>query len=248
MSARRKPVRPAGSPSRSIVAIVVAGGAGSRLASRTPKPYVRLGAYPLLVHALRVLERVAAIDRIILVAEKSQIARARRAVQRYGITKTTDVVAGGATRTESVRHGLAACGPQTGWVVIHDAARPFITVAQVNDCLNVALKTGAAVCAIPCASTIKSVGADRRVTATLNRQELWEIQTPQIFRVELLRQAYARLARGAAAWYDDASLVEQLPYPVSVVAASSRNIKITTREDLVLARLLITRLRRKPRQ
>jgi 2-C-methyl-D-erythritol 4-phosphate cytidylyltransferase len=144
-----------------------------------------------------------------------------------------EVVDGGAERADSVEAGLARVKPESDFVCIHDAARPCLCDGWIDKIFAAAEKTGAAIFAIPVQGTLKRVGPNQHIEETLAREHLWEAQTPQVFRRELIREAYAR--RGNFAATDDAQLVERLGRPVTVVPGSPVNMKITTREDLRLA-------------
>jgi 2-C-methyl-D-erythritol 4-phosphate cytidylyltransferase len=144
-----------------------------------------------------------------------------------------DVVEGGQERSDSVEKALARVKPDIEYVCIHDAARPCIADEWITNVFDAATKSGAAILAIPVAGTLKRVRGDHTIEATVPRDGLWEAQTPQVFRRELLLKAYA--ARGSKPSTDDAELVERLGEKVTVVTGSSVNLKITTREDLRLA-------------
>jgi 2-C-methyl-D-erythritol 4-phosphate cytidylyltransferase len=144
-----------------------------------------------------------------------------------------DVVQGGAERADSVQNALARVKPDVDFICVHDAARPCITDAWVDKVFEAAQRTGAAIFAIPVAGTLKRVGADSTIQETVSRTGLWEAQTPQVFRRELLLEAYAKRSDFQAT--DEAQLVERLGKKVAVVPGSSINLKITTKEDLRLA-------------
>jgi 2-C-methyl-D-erythritol 4-phosphate cytidylyltransferase len=144
-----------------------------------------------------------------------------------------DVVEGGAERADSVANALARVKAKVDFVAVHDAARPCFANEWIDKLFAAAEQTGAVIPAIPVRSTLKRVGPDRVIQATVSRDQLWEAQTPQVFRRQLLLDAYAR--RGPEPATDDAQLVEQLGHPVTVVEGSPINLKITTREDLRLA-------------
>ncbi|MCM8812501.1 MAG: 2-C-methyl-D-erythritol 4-phosphate cytidylyltransferase [Candidatus Omnitrophica bacterium] len=222
----------------SLTVIIPAAGSGSRLGFRTPKPYVRLCGKPLLYYALAVFQVSAVVKQIIIAAEPQQVRRAAALVERFGFSKVRRVVAGGRTRTESVRHAFAYAG-DSEYVAVHDAARPFVTEAIIRRGMAAARQCGAAICAIPCASTIKAVDARQCVAQTLDRRRLWQIQTPQIFLTELLSRAYAALDQRQQDFFDDAAVVERLPHPVRVFAGTVTNIKITVPEDLAIARAFV---------
>jgi 2-C-methyl-D-erythritol 4-phosphate cytidylyltransferase len=144
-----------------------------------------------------------------------------------------DVINGGAERSDSVAAALARVRPEAEFVCVHDAARPCLSEAWIDEVFRAAEKTGAAILAVPVSSTLKRVGVDRKIQETVSRDGLWEAQTPQVFRRELLLEAHARREGFAAT--DDAQLVERIGQVVSVVPGSLINIKITTKEDLRLA-------------
>lgn len=221
--------------SNSVVAVVPAAGQGARMGSHTPKQYLTLGEVPILVYCLKVLQHVAEIDSIILSVPESDRDFCRQdIVLAHHLTKVSQVVAGGRRRQDSVRHGVAGFTTSTGIVLVHDGVRPFIDERMVRDVIHAAKQTGAAVAAMPLHDTVKRVGADHLIRETLNREELWQIQTPQAFRYDWLVEGH-RLAQEQG-WEvtDDAAIIEKLGYPVSVVEGSCFNIKITRPEDLVL--------------
>lgn len=144
-----------------------------------------------------------------------------------------EVVAGGRERADSIEKALARVRPEIDFVAVHDAVRPCLADVWIDNVFQAAEKTGAAILALPVAATLKRVGANRQIAETVDRENLWEAQTPQAFRRELLMEAYAK--RGGFIATDDAQLVERLGKPVAVVRGSPINLKITTQEDLRLA-------------
>ena len=154
------------------------------------------------------------------------------------------VVLGGATRAQSVLNGLNEVRADIPFVAIHDAARPCISEVWVDAVFAKAKSTGAAILATPCNATLKRVGADQVIEATVPRERLWLAQTPQVFRIELLRTAYAKHPNPAQAT-DDASIVEAHGHPVHIVEGSPLNIKVTTKADLKFAELALKSLPKK---
>lgn len=144
-----------------------------------------------------------------------------------------EVVSGGAERSDSVANALSRVKPDVDFVVVHDAARPCLANEWIDSVVGAAQKTGAAILAIPVAGTLKRVGPNQLIQETVSRKDLWEAQTPQVFRRDLLLQAYAQPDISSAT--DDAELVQRLGHPVTVVPGSPINFKITTRDDLRLA-------------
>jgi 2-C-methyl-D-erythritol 4-phosphate cytidylyltransferase len=222
-----------------IAVIIPAAGTGQRLGYKTGKPYIKLNNKALLSYCLDVFEKTPAITEIIIVAEKDQLQRAKNLVKRYGLAKVKAIVCGGKTRSESVRNALEALDKNTDYVLIHDAARPFVNRKLIENCIQAVIKYKAIICAVPCAATIKSADKNLNVSATLDRNNLWQVQTPQAFSYQLIVRAYEKTKGKNIEFFDDASLVEKIPYKVKIIPGFNNNIKITTKEDLNLAKAII---------
>ncbi len=219
----------------SVAALVLAAGRGERLGRGTPKAFVPLAGRPLLLHALAAMAAVPAIERVVPVIARADLERWERlAPELAAIPKLAAPAFGGAERQDSVRAGLAALGPETRWVAVHDAARPFVRPAAVGRVLEAARAGGAAILAVPVSDTIKRVRAGR-VVETPPRPECWAAQTPQVFRVELLREALAKASAEGRTGTDDAQLVEWLGVAVAVALGDPDNWKLTLPEDLAAA-------------
>ncbi|MCK9432932.1 MAG: 2-C-methyl-D-erythritol 4-phosphate cytidylyltransferase [Candidatus Omnitrophica bacterium] len=221
-------------------AIVVAAGKGRRLKLGVSKPLVRIGKFPVLYYSLDVLDRHPDVGAIVVVANKENRRQVALLVEKYSFRKVKEVVLGGKHRQDSVYRGLQASSG-SDWVLIHDAARPFIDRGMVGAVVRAAKKSGAAITAVKPKATIKVSGRDNIVRETLKRDELWEVQTPQVFRRAALEEAYLKHGNGRVT--DDASLAEKLGLKVKVVPGSYDNIKITTGEDLLLAALIVKRVK-----
>jgi 2-C-methyl-D-erythritol 4-phosphate cytidylyltransferase len=218
-----------------VAALVLAAGRGERLGLRMPKAFVPLAGRPLLLHALAAMAAVPAIERVVPVIARADLERWERlASELAGIPKLAPPVFGGAERQDSVRAGLGALCPETQWVAVHDAARPFVRPLAVARVLEAARASGAAILAVPVSDTIKRVRAGR-VVETPPRAECWAAQTPQVFRVELLREALAKASAEGRTATDDAQLVEWLGVAVAVVEGDPDNCKLTRPEDLAAA-------------
>ncbi len=215
---------------RDIAVLIPAGGIGARLGRRTPKQFLRVGREAILAATVGHFRRHPRVAAIIVAAPGAHLARARRLLGA-GVT----VVAGGATRQESVRLALEAAPPGVRVALVHDAVRPFITRALVDAVLAAARADGAAICALPVAETVKRV-RDGVVETTIERAGLWTVQTPQAFHAEVLREAHDKARRDGVAGTDDAMLVERLGHRVRVVLGLAGNVKITTPDDLRRAR------------
>jgi 2-C-methyl-D-erythritol 4-phosphate cytidylyltransferase len=220
---------------RDVAVLIPAGGVGTRLGRRTPKQFLSVGGEAILAATVRHFRRHPRLVAIVVAAPAEHTARARRLLGP-GVT----VVAGGATRQESVRLALDAAPHGARIVLVHDAVRPFITRALVDAVLAAARADGAAICALPVAETVKRV-RDGIVEATVDRTGLWTVQTPQAFRAEILREAHDKARRDGVAGTDDAMLVERLGHRVRVVPGLAGNVKITTPDDLRRARGARTR-------
>jgi 2-C-methyl-D-erythritol 4-phosphate cytidylyltransferase len=180
------------------------------------------------------------VAEVILVVPKEDRARAlAEVIERYGVKKVLKVVAGGATRQESVSNGLQEAGADVEIVVIHDSVRPFVTEDLIERSIEMARKVGGAVVAIPMKDTPKQVGPDGLILRTLDRTGLWHAQTPQTFRRAILLEAYRVALADHIHATDDAALVERLGQPVGIVPGSWENIKITTPEDMMIAEAIL---------
>ncbi|MEO8605781.1 MAG: 2-C-methyl-D-erythritol 4-phosphate cytidylyltransferase [bacterium] len=212
------------------VAIVVAGGPGTRLGAKGPKGFVSLGGQPLVVHAVRAMLASPAVDRAVVVVPAGLVVRGRALLEPFNEpARPFIVVAGGAERQDSVRNGLAAAG-DADLIAIHDAARPFVSRAAIEAAIDAAERHGAAIVATPATDTVKRVHPEGWIEATPPREQLWLAQTPQVFRADVLRDAHTR-AQGNGAT-DDAALVEAMGQRVYVVRGNPENRKITTPDDL----------------
>ena len=211
-------------------AVIVAAGRSQRMGG-VDKVLALLGGKPLLVRVIDAFQMCGSVDQIILVASEQNLGKVRGLIIKQGWSKKTEICFGGERRQDSVLAGLGRLD-QCDWVVIHDGARPLVTVDLINHGLEEAKETGAAAAAVPVTDTIKVAGADRLVQQTPSRDDLWAVQTPQVFRFDIIAEAYGR-AKGEVT--DDATLVERSGYKVKLYMGSYDNIKITTPDDLVVA-------------
>lgn len=218
-------------------AIVLAAGKGARLNAAVPKPLVRIGRKSAIVYSLNSLNKHPDIDEIIVVLSLANHDRIIKVVKRYAFKKIKAFVLGGLRRQDSVYSGLKAVSKNSDWVLIHDSARPFIDRESITKVILAAKKYQAAILAVRPKATIKFSRKGSIVSETLNRDKLWEAQTPQVFKKNLLLKAYKKYCRGDVT--DDASLVEKMGKKVKVVEGDYGNIKITTAEDLLVAGLII---------
>ena len=220
--------------------LVPAAGAGRRIGASINKQYLELGDRPILAHTLArlaALPEVATI-RVIVPAAECDYCR-EEVIGRYALAKIAGVVAGGAERQDSVRHGLEACtAAADDLILIHDGVRPFFPREAITELLAVTARDGAAILAIPAQDTVKEVEAGK-VVRTLERGRLWQVQTPQAFCFAIIHAAHQQALAAGFTGTDDASLVEWCGGPVGIVAGTPYNFKITTPADLALARALL---------
>ncbi|MDD5126880.1 MAG: 2-C-methyl-D-erythritol 4-phosphate cytidylyltransferase [Dehalococcoidales bacterium] len=216
-----------------VTAIIVAAGESRRM-SGVDKMFATLGGKPLLARTISVFQESPMVDRIILVVHQKKLARCRRLVADEGFSKVAEVCPGGKRRQDSVAEGLKRAG-DCEWVIIHDGARPLVTEKLIADGLQAARATGAAIAAVPVKDTIKEAAKDSTVIRTLNRKDLWAVQTPQVFRCDLIARAYRQTDGDVT---DDAALVEKLGGKVILYTGSYANIKVTTPDDLIVAEAL----------
>ena len=195
------------------------------------KILVPLEGRPALARVLDVFQKCRQVDQIILVMSSRNLEQARRLVAEESWSKVTDLCLGGKERQDSVAEGLKRL-KLCEWVVIHDGARPLVTVELIERGLEAAKETGAAAAAVPVTDTIKVVGEDAIVRQTLRRQNLRAIQTPQVFRADVIKNTYRHTFGDVT---DDASLVEKAGYKVKLYMGSYDNIKITTPDDVAVA-------------
>jgi len=214
-------------------AIIVAAGDSQRMAG-VDKMFAPIAGRPVLARVIDTFQACKSIDLIIVVMGSKNIEECRRLVALEGWPKLTDICLGGKQRQDSVAEGLKRL-KYGEWVVIHDGARPLVTIDLIEKGLEAAKETGAAVAAVPVTDTIKVAGLGDIVRQTLPRQNLRAVQTPQVFRIDVIQNTYRHVFGDVT---DDASLVEKAGYKVKLYAGSYDNIKITTPADLATVEAL----------
>jgi 2-C-methyl-D-erythritol 4-phosphate cytidylyltransferase len=217
-----------------VAALIPAAGRGVRMGGAVTKPFLRLGDREILTRTLEVFENCTLIEEIWLIVGAEHCTWCQQAiVERYGFQKVRGVVVGGATRQESVWRGLLRVQPPIEIVVVHDGVRPLVTETLVAATVHSAMCNGAAIAAVPLKDTLKRVSASGEVEATVSREHLWRIQTPQVFRRHLLYEAFQHAWEHELWATDEAGLVEAFGHPVHVVLGLESNVKITTPDDLI---------------
>ncbi|MGD0227507.1 MAG: 2-C-methyl-D-erythritol 4-phosphate cytidylyltransferase [Terriglobia bacterium] len=226
----------------SVLAIIPAAGTGIRMGGATPKQFLSLEGVPIFVHTLRKFAASEAIDEIFLGVRPEDMDRASSEISTEHFAKAVRLVAGGASRQETVARCLNQAPMDTEVVVVHDAVRPFIELTMIRQIVEAARQDGAAILGIPSVDTVKKVER-QTILGTIPRERIVLAQTPQAFRYALLRQAFDRALGEGYYGTDESSLVEHDGHEVKVLMGSDRNIKITKPSDLPLARLYIAQER-----
>ncbi len=224
--------------------IVAAAGMGKRAQLGYNKNYASLCGIPVLIRNLSQLSRVPGLGTVVVAVAPQELEAARELLRKWQESAFPgldwQVVAGGRERQDSVASALAALPPNAHWVAVHDGARPFAGPELFERVLKAARKSGAAIAAVPCKDTIKSSDNGHDVEKTLERSRLWAVQTPQVFARDVLEKAFSQAASCHLSVTDDASMVEAMGHPVTLVEGSYRNFKITTPDDFVRAEALLT--------
>ncbi|MGZ6225759.1 MAG: 2-C-methyl-D-erythritol 4-phosphate cytidylyltransferase [Syntrophales bacterium] len=226
------------------VAIIPGAGSSKRMQNNASKQYFLLDGVPVLARTLEIFQRSLAIDEIFLIVPETDIDYAHKhIVDRYAISKVSNILAGGKERQDSVRNGIDATGIGHDIIVIHDGVRPFISEELVNSAVLEAYRSKAVTLGVPVKDTVKSVDRHGMVMETLNRSHLWLTQTPQAFERSVIKKAYEAAYGDNYYGTDDASLVERIGVKVTMICGSYDNIKITTQDDIMLAEILTRRFK-----
>jgi 2-C-methyl-D-erythritol 4-phosphate cytidylyltransferase len=215
-----------------IGAVIV--GAGSSLRMGRDKMFLPLAGEPLLTWSVDACQKCRLVDKIAVVLNDTKLEMGRKLAVERGWSKVVEMCAGGRRRQDSVRQGLNELD-DCDLVIIHDGARPFLTEDLIRDGLEAVQVTGSAVAAVPIKDTVKLGSSDMIVRSTLIREQLWAVQTPQLFRFDIISEAHQLVKDNVT---DDATMVENLGYKVKLYMGSYDNIKITTPEDLAVAGLI----------
>jgi 2-C-methyl-D-erythritol 4-phosphate cytidylyltransferase len=221
-------------------AIIVAAGSGKRFGGEIPKQFLEICGKPLIIHTIEKFENCPAVDEIVLVLSREEMTGFYPVIAEFNLKKVTKIVPGGATRAASVHSGLLAIDEGAAEIVaVHDGARPLVSVEEIASAIAKARETGAACLTAPVTDTIKEI-SDGKILRTIDRRNLRRALTPQCFRYEILKRAFADADLSEAAT-DECFLVEKLGFEIAVVEGSAKNIKITHPEDFILAESLLKR-------
>jgi len=215
-----------------ISALLVAAGKGTRMGPNVDKLFLELDGSPVVAHTWRRLEQAADVDEIVVVMRNGLQDAFAEIAGNFQLKKPFRLVVGGAERQDSVWNGLGALSPDAEVVAIQDAARPCTSLALIAATIEAARQTGAAVAAQPVTDTIKESADGKRIDRTLDRSRLWAVQTPQCFRVEIIRRALAEARKRGLVLTDDTAACELIGQPVELVLSARPNPKVTRPEDL----------------
>lgn len=219
-------------------AIIVAAGSGTRFGSKIPKQFLEICGKPIIIHTLERFEKCPQIGEIVLVLSSTETQNFLKIAKKYKLQKLSKIVAGGVTRAESVLNGLKTIRAASAEIIaVHDGARPLVVIEEITKTVEKARETGAACLVAPVTDTIKKV-ADGKIIETVDRSILRRALTPQCFRFDILKRAFAENGTGENVT-DECFLVEKIGQKISVVEGNARNIKITHAEDFVVAEILL---------
>ncbi|MDS1030392.1 2-C-methyl-D-erythritol 4-phosphate cytidylyltransferase [Bacillota bacterium LX-D] len=223
-----------------VAAVIVAAGRGNRMRSEIPKQYLNLVNRPVLAHTLQIFQSCPLINEVILVANKDEKDKTQQEIiKAYAFDKVTQVVAGGRERQDSVYNGLLALSAETNLVVVHDGVRPLLTVDLLERSIYEGQKYGAVIPGVPVKDTIKIANTEGFVQKTPPRDALWAVQTPQVFKKDLLLAAMEKAKKSNFCCTDEAGIVEWYGEKVKIFPGELENIKITTPEDLTFATMIL---------
>ena len=219
-------------------AVILAAGLGKRMQAGHNRQFIEICGQSVLTHTLTVFAQIPEIANIVLVVRAGEEDTCQNMIPEIAENKTVLAI-GGKERQDSVHNGIRAITWECEYILIHDGARPLVTEDVIRRTLLAAQNSGAAICAVPVKDTIKQADSDGNVLATIPRESLWAVQTPQVFRADLIRRAYENAYVHNHYGTDDASLVEYLGEKIKIVTGDYENIKITTPEDIPTAEQIL---------
>jgi len=224
-----------------VVAVIVAAGRGERLKGSVSKQFIEIEGKSILLHTLEKFEQCPDVDEIVVVVPKLSVGEVRDKVNiEWCLKKVSAVVQGGTERYDSVQFGLKAVSANADIILIHDGVRPCVSVGLIERVIRACQQHGAVIVGVTPKDTIKEKSGNF-VSKTLVRDSLIVVQTPQAFKRDLIMRAYEKASDKKTAITDDAALVEELTHPVAIIEGEYSNIKITSAEDLILAKALLKR-------
>lgn len=219
--------------------IVAAGGKGTRMGADINKIFLDISGVPVIARTLSALNNCEYIDEIIIVTAEIDLPGCHDIVREFNINKVKTITAGGVTRQESVKNGVREVSEKTDIIMVHDAARPLVSEKHLKDVICSACEHGAAALGVPEKNTLKQIDSNGFITGTIDRSTIYAIHTPQVFKKELAERMYKYAEESGISATDDCMLAESLGIKIKLIEDSYDNIKITTRDDLVIAEQLL---------
>jgi 2-C-methyl-D-erythritol 4-phosphate cytidylyltransferase len=219
-------------------AVIVAGGSGTRMKSKLPKQFIEIGSLPILMHTINQFKSYSTNIQVILVLPPTVIDSWHILCQKHNFpTNNISIVKGGNSRYQSCKNGIDFINNENAIVAIHDGVRPFVTIEIIKKGFEIAIEKGTAVCCIGCKDSARYINENSDSNRTLDRSRIKLIQTPQVFRLNILKKAYAQAELNI--FTDDASVVEHAGFPIYLYDGNTKNIKITTDDDLIWAEIYL---------
>jgi len=232
-----------------VVALIPSAGVGKRMGARTSKQFLDIDNRPILAQTLSRFEESQKVTEVYIVVSKKEETRCRRdIVERYNLKKVVKIVIGGMERQDSVKNGLDAVGSECDIVMIHDGVRPFVTSQLIDEAISNTCLYDATVVAVPVKDTVKTISPHGEIVETLEREKIWLAQTPQTFKYDIIKRAYKNAYDNNIYGTDDSYLVELLGIKVRIIRGTYENMKITTPEDLVVARAFFSNQKKQSTQ
>lgn len=232
-------IRTAGGKKRFNSAVILAAGNGTRMNDDRAKQFIEIRGLPIVVRSALAFEQSQEIHEIVVVTRAADVEGCAKILRNHGITKLTKVIAGGSTRQESAKLGFDAVNPACDFVAIHDAARCLITPDNIEAVMETAYVNGAASCANRIVDTIKRTNGANTITETIDRENTWLVQTPQVFMADMYRAAAYMAVKDHITATDDCMLCERLGFSVKLVDTGRFNIKVTYPEDVIIAEMIL---------
>lgn len=229
-----------------VVAIIPAAGKGKRMGHPIPKHYIRLEGRPILSYTLEAFEKCPDVNQVVMVVRSGEEEYClKEVVEKYMFKKVLKIVIGGERRQDSVYHGIKGLDQDTDIVVVHDGVRPFVPPELISESIKMAMYFDGVIVALPVKDTIKEINGEGFVKNTPDRESLWYAQTPQTFKKRVIEEAFIRAYSDGFYGTDESSLVERIGGKVKIIEGTPENIKITTKEDLLLAEFILRSRKKK---
>lgn len=213
--------------------IIPASGSGVRYGSKLPKQFIRIDGKEIIAYTLQKFNSLKSVDSIVIATQKKYINKLRRLVKKNKFQKVCNIIEGGKTRHDSVLNGLKVLRPdKNDFIIVHDAVRPFITVKKIRELMKEVKDCNAVIPGLRINDTTKEVSRNNIIRKTIPRENLWIVQTPQLFRYDILKKAFKKADENKFKGTDESSIVEYAGYKVKIIEGEKTNIKITTKEDI----------------